>query len=116
MQLFLLLIIRSSIRRLDQAATVLDESSVDFVPAATSDIRRTQEQVDIAQIAMIERVVRVVLDDTQIGDVLAREALPRGRVGEHEIGVNDEERQRDHQTDDEHLHVEEYEQVFDEPV
>lgn len=82
----------------------LDESGVDVVPARVS--RAAQESVDVVQVAAMERIVRVVLDHAQVGDVLAREALPRRCVGQHEVGVYDEERERHQQADDHHLNVE----------
>ena len=64
----------------------------------------------------MKRIIRVVLDHAQICYVFAWEALPCCRVCEHEVGVDDEECERDQVADDQYLKVEEEEQVTSEPL
>ena len=74
-----------------------------------------EEMGDVATAVLVERVQLLVVDYLEIGDVLAREALPCGRIVEHEVGVNGEQGSADQKRDDQDDHADEQVKVVIHP-
>jgi len=66
----------------------IGEPHVNIFP--TGRTTRAQETACVAQVALVKGIGARAFDRAQIGDVLAREALPCGRVREHKVSVNEQ--------------------------